>query len=163
MLTRILFEVVVQPAPKKVSRSQRGYNTNLASEFYVMSVLYRLGLDANLTLGNKKAVDIVVVHAPGDTITIDVKAVAGRVDWLVGNASGPPRHRHFVVLLAYDGKFEKIAELPKAWVLPHKEYLALIKTAKAPSTLQYLPRSHVGKLEHRRDAWDLLRAGQETR
>src|SRR5687767_2494612 len=135
----------MQPTPGKVSRSQRGYNTNLASEFYVMSVLYRLGLDANLTLGNKKAVDIVVVHAPGDTITIDVKAVAGRVDWLVGSAGGPPRKRHFVVLLAYDGKFEEVAELPKAWVLPHEEFLSLVKTAKAPSTLRYLPRSRVSK------------------
>ena len=40
---------------------QRGYNTNLASEFYVLSMLYRPGLDANLTLGNKKSVDIAVV------------------------------------------------------------------------------------------------------
>ena len=149
----------MKPALKKVSPSQRGYNTNLASELYVMSVLYRLRLDANLTLGNKKAVDIVVVHAPGDTTTIDVKAVAGRVDWLVGGAAGPPRHRHFVVLLAYDGKFERVSELPKVWVLPHDEFLGLIRTAKAPSTLRYVSRSEVGKLEHRRDAWDLLRPG----
>lgn len=31
--------------------TQRGYNTNLASEFFVLSILYRLGLDASLTLG----------------------------------------------------------------------------------------------------------------
>ena len=35
------------------------YNTNLASEFYVLSMLHRLGSDASLTLGNKKSVDIV--------------------------------------------------------------------------------------------------------
>ena len=39
------------------------YNTNLAAEFYVLSVLHRLGAEANLTLGNKKAVDIVVLRA----------------------------------------------------------------------------------------------------
>ena len=136
----------------------RAYNTNLASEFYVMSVLYRLGLDANLTLGNKKAVDIVVVHAPGDAVTIDVKAVAGRVDWLVGNAGGPARDRHFVVLLAYDGKFGEVAELPKAWVLPHDEFLGLIRTAKPPSAMRYIRRSEVGKLVHRANAWHLLGA-----
>ncbi len=38
------------------------YNTNLASEFYVLSMLHRLGADASLTLGNKKAVDIIVVQ-----------------------------------------------------------------------------------------------------
>ncbi len=143
---------------KSAQRSERAYNTNLASEFYVMSVLYRLGLDANLTLGNKKSVDIVVVHAPGDTVTIDVKAVAGRVDWLVGNAGGPARERHFVVLLAYDGKFAQLTELPKAWVLPHNEFLGMIRTAKAPSVLRFIRRSEVGKLEHRANAWNVLGA-----
>ena len=37
-----------------------GYNTNLASEFHVLSVLHRLGATANLTLGNKKGVEIFV-------------------------------------------------------------------------------------------------------
>ena len=64
------------------TKRQSSYDTNLASEFFVMSELHHLGLDAHLTLGNKKAVDIVVVHPRGDTITIDVKAVAGSVDWL---------------------------------------------------------------------------------
>lgn len=41
-------------------KSQRGYGTNLASEFYVLSAFYRLGLDAKLTLGNKKGFAIVV-------------------------------------------------------------------------------------------------------
>lgn len=31
-----------------------GYNTNLAAEFYVLSMLHRRGADANLTLGNKR-------------------------------------------------------------------------------------------------------------
>jgi hypothetical protein len=122
-----------------------------------MSVLYRLGLDANLTLGNKKAVDIVVVIAPGDTITIDVKAVAGAADWLVGSTMESPRERHFVVLFSYEGKFAELKELPNAWVLPHKEFLTLVKTAKAPSVLPYVSRAQVRKLEHRKDAWHLLK------
>ncbi|MDH5821547.1 hypothetical protein QFW77_00870 [Luteimonas sp. RD2P54] len=54
-----------------------GYNTNLAAEFYVLSTFYRLGTDANLTLGNKKSVDIVVIRGAGDSLTIDVKGLAG--------------------------------------------------------------------------------------
>jgi hypothetical protein len=54
------------------------YNTNLASEFYVMSVLYRLGMEPHLTLGNKKSVDIAVLRGPGKALTIDVKGVAGK-------------------------------------------------------------------------------------
>lgn len=30
------------------------YNTNLAAEFWVLSALYRFGVEAHLTLGNKK-------------------------------------------------------------------------------------------------------------
>src|SRR5262245_14258405 len=123
-----------------------------------MSVLYRLGLNANLTLGNKKSVDIVVVHAPGDAVTHGGKALAGRVDWLVGNATGPARQRHFVVMLAYDGRFRQVAELPKVWVLPHNEFLGLIRTAKPPSVMRYIRRSEVGKLAHRANAWHLLGA-----
>ena len=94
---------------------------------------------------------------PGDTITIDVKAVAGRVGWLVGKQDGSPREHHFVVLLAYDDKFKEIAELPKAWVLPHEEFLGLVQQAKAPSKVWYVRRGQVSKLENRQDAWDLLR------
>jgi len=38
----------------------KSYNTNLASELYVLSALHRLGLDAVLTLGNKKSVHLSV-------------------------------------------------------------------------------------------------------
>ena len=38
------------------------YDTNLAAEFYVLSCLHRLGISANLTLGNRKGVDIVVTR-----------------------------------------------------------------------------------------------------
>ncbi|MCX7735386.1 MAG: hypothetical protein N2319_01620 [Candidatus Kapabacteria bacterium] len=54
--------------------SEKGYNTNLAAEFYVLSILYRLGINAHLTLGNKKSVDIVVENDKG-LITIDVKGL----------------------------------------------------------------------------------------
>ena len=56
------------------------YNTNLAAEFYILSCLHRRGLTANLTLGNKKGVDIVVVREAGDAVTVEVKGVAGKCD-----------------------------------------------------------------------------------
>lgn len=141
-----------------VAKRQSSYDTNLASEFFVMSVLHRLGIEAHLTLGNKKAVDIVVVRAPGDTVTIDVKAVAGKTDWLVGNADGSQRERHFVVLITYDGKFADPSAPPRAWVLPHSEFLALVRTVKPPSTMRYIYRPDVMKLTDRSEAWKLLRA-----
>ena len=35
----------------------KGYNTNLASEYYVLSTLYRLAFDSFITLENKKRID----------------------------------------------------------------------------------------------------------
>ena len=74
------------------------YNTNLAAEFYVLSLLHRLGAEANLTLGNKKAVDIVVVGDAGDTITVDVKGLAGKTSWPVDNVK-ELREKHFIILV----------------------------------------------------------------
>lgn len=79
-----------------------GYNTNLAAEFYILSMLHRLGADATLTLGNKKGVDIVVVRDSGDAVTIDVKGVAKRYDWPAGNAQSPRPERHFIVLVSFE-------------------------------------------------------------
>ncbi len=39
---------------------EKGYNTNLAAEYGVLSALYRMGINAHLTLGNKKSIDIVI-------------------------------------------------------------------------------------------------------
>ena len=85
--------------------AQKGYLTNIASEFYVISVLSRLGYDASLTLGNKKRVDIAVVLAEGKALTIDVKAVAGKMDWLLGNGELHEAANHFVVLVCYEPNF----------------------------------------------------------
>ena len=135
---------------------KNGYNTNLASEFHVISLLHRLGLDANLTLGNKKAVDIVVVRRAGDAVTVDVKAVAGRVDWLVGNAPTTPKQNHFVALLTYDGKFEDVHSIPRAWVFPQADLVPLVKSAKPPSIMRYISRAEVLKLAQYENAWNLI-------
>ena len=63
---------------------KQAYHTNLASEFYVLSILHRLGIDAHLTLGNKKSVDIVIENG-NEVVTIDVKGIAGRTTWPLDN------------------------------------------------------------------------------
>lgn len=134
--------------------SQRGYNTNLASEFYVLSMLYRLGLDANLTLGNKKSVDITVAYGPGRAATVDVKAVAGKMDWLMGTPSELPKPNHFIVLVSYEGKFADPSHPPRCWVVPYNEILPLIQTASGKGRMRYLPRKLVtGTLADFESAW----------
>jgi hypothetical protein len=132
------------------------YNTNLASEFYVLSALYRLGLDASLTLGNKKSVDIVVVRETGDTITIDVKAVVGKYDWPVNNVQDQPRANHFIVLISYEGKIQDLATLPSAWVLPHADVARFVKEY-AGGSRKNLARALINNAgQPYKDAWHLL-------
>lgn len=94
-----------------------GYNTNLASEFWVLSMLYRLGADASLTLGNKKSVDIVIVTDAGRTKTVDVKGVMGPWDWPADNIRLPGPKNHFYVFLSFEGKIDKPEATPAAWIV----------------------------------------------
>lgn len=94
------------------------YNTNLASEFHVLSMLHRLGLDAVLTLGNKKMVDIVVTSDEGELITIDVKGIAKKYDWPADNIREPKRGKHFIILVSYEGKIEDPTFTPNVWIIP---------------------------------------------
>jgi hypothetical protein len=139
------------------SVQQRGYATNLASEFYVLSALYRLGLDANLTLGNKKGVDIVVACGPGRAFTIEVKAVAGKNDWLVGKLGLEPREHHFVVLVCYEGSFEDPGSLPRVWVFQHDDIVPYIRSSKTGSA-RYISRKQVVEAAGlQSENWEVLR------
>ena len=129
--------------PERGPSPQRGYNTNLASEFYVLSMLYRFGLDASLTLGNKKSVDISVVLEPGRVITIDVKAVKAKMDWLMGNPPKGAMAGHFVVLVSYEGGFDDHATVPRCWIFSHEEILPLVKKAGGQGGMHYLSRSRI--------------------
>ena len=81
------------------------YQTGMTSEFLVMSMLFRLGLNPQLTLGNNKRVDIFVPkEEEGEFITIDVKSVRAFNSIPVGNVKA--RKNHFVVVVIYKNKFE---------------------------------------------------------
>lgn len=134
-----------------------GYLTNIASEFYVVSVLSRLGLDASLTLGNKKRVDIAVVFAEGKAITIDVKAVAGKMDWLLGNSVPHQSPGHFIVLVCYEAKFSDPSVLPRVWIVPSVDLGGHIKLA-GNGTTRYVPRkAFLQNGKHYENAWALLK------
>ena len=136
---------------------QRGYATNLASEFFVLSSLYRLGLQANLTLGNRKGVDIVVACAPGRAFTIEVKAVAGKNDWLVGKLGLDAREHHFVALVCYEDDFADPEARPSVWIMPHDEAVPYVKASKV-GTARYISRKQIRESANQfKSAWHLLR------
>lgn len=91
------------------------FNTGIASEYFVLSQLYRLGREAYLTLGNKKSVDIRVVNN-NTTISIDVKAVRGYSSLIINNVS--ISNTHFVVFVIYNNKFEDLTFGPEVFVVP---------------------------------------------
>ena len=94
-----------------------GYNTNLAAEFYVLSVLHRKGISASLTLGNRKAIDI-VVETPDRTITIDVKGMASRTNWPLDNFDSEMRLNHYVALASFNNKIADHTKLPTVYLVP---------------------------------------------
>jgi hypothetical protein len=134
--------------------SDKSYNTNLASEFYVLSMLHRLGLDAVLTLGNKKSVDLAVVRDAGDSVTVDVKGLAGKTSWPVDNVK-EAKPQHFLVFVCYFGKIEKVESSPEIWVIPSTKLGLFIY--HAPGGRKVIPRSKLLKeAEEYRDAWTLI-------
>ena len=132
-----------------------GYDTNLAAEFYALSMLHRLGFDATLTLGNKKAVDIVVVPRTGRPVTIDVKGLAGMTGWPVDNLR-PGQHRHLVVFVCFLNRIEDPQAIPEVYVVPSKRVRGL--TYKAPGGRRLVRLSKLRDKGYQyRDAWQLLR------
>ena len=96
-----------------------GYNTNLAAEYYVLSMLYRYGADASLTLGNKKSVDVVVLC--GRTLlSIDVKGLAGKTLWALDNLSDPTEN-HFIALVSFLDRIHDCTVAPEVYILPSDE------------------------------------------
>lgn len=106
------------------------YNTNLASEFWVLSTLHRLGVEAYLTLGNKKSVDIVAQLDDGSIRSIDVKGVAKHYDWPADNIKFPGKQNQYYVFVCFDGKIDQPDQSPSAWVVPAKELKDFIKVYK---------------------------------
>ncbi len=132
------------------------YNTNLASEFYVLSVLHRFGCDASLTLGNKKSVDIVVVRESGDVVTIDVKGLAGTTSWPVDNVKKLAKD-HFMVFVSFLGKIAEHTLLPEVYVVPSKRLAPLVyHSPNGRRQVLQLSRMRKAGSEYR-DAWQLLK------
>jgi hypothetical protein len=130
------------------------YNTNLAAEYYVLSTLYRLGVNAYLTLGNKKSVDIIVDRPGKDIITVDVKGLAGPYDWRADNIR-ERNDRHYYILVSYEGKIDDPSISPSSWIIPATKIGEFIKQFK---TLKDVSRSLVLKNGGAyKENWDVFR------
>lgn len=90
--------VVVGPSrgPRRV---RQGKHLELASKFYVLSVLHRVGADATLTFSQSDNVDITVVLESGRALTVDVKTLTGPMEWPVADFRA--RAGHFLAFVWY--------------------------------------------------------------
>ncbi len=105
----------------------KGYNTNLASEYYVLSALYRKGFDAYITLGNKKGIDIILNLNDKKQITIDVKGLQGTTLFPLDNVQeSTSKPNHFIVFLSFLNKMSDPSVIPEIYILPHNAVKALM-------------------------------------
>jgi len=105
----------------------KGYNTNLASEFYVLSQLYRKGFEASLTLGNKKSVDIIIFNNENKLITIDVKGMIGTTLFPLDNVDTEKEDPyHYLVFVSYKNKFYDEKSVPLTYIVPLGEISSLL-------------------------------------
>ncbi|MFD2873483.1 hypothetical protein ACFS5N_13440 [Mucilaginibacter ximonensis] len=99
--------------------SEISYNTNLASEYLLMSLLCRAGKDAYLSLGNKKGVDIIVRTLAGAIAVVEVKGVNKANDWLICNHGKlPVAPNLFYALVCFQGRISELTSAADIWLIP---------------------------------------------
>jgi len=115
----------------------------------ILSKLYRLELEAYISQGNKKSVDIRVIKENGETLSIDVKAVRGYSSLVVNNVE--PKKNHFLVFVIYNNKFEDLDSHPDIFIVPSQKICEPLV-----STFKKEKRVMKGKLAEYKDKWNLL-------
>lgn len=138
-----------------VTTKKSGYDTNLAAEFYVLSVLHRLGISATLTIGNKKSVDIVVTRDAGDALTIDVKGLAGTSNWPVDNLKAG-RKNHFIVFVTFLGKISDPSVVPEVYIVPSQQVSGLVYQNPAGNRRVIPVRRARSEWSAYKGAWNVL-------
>lgn len=135
-------EAIYVPASKRTRPAwvTLGRHLELSARFHVLSVLHRLGAEANLTNAYPENVDITVVQAPGRAITIDVKTLVGTSKWLIQPFSA--RKHHFVAFVLYSRRaLDNPAAMPDVVVFPSARLKALTEDQTSGSVnIQTLAR-----------------------
>jgi hypothetical protein len=105
-----------------------GYDTGAASEFLVLSSLFRLGVNAFISLGNKKSIDIIIKAKNGLSLSVDVKSVQAYSSIVVNNVKAATNH--FIVVVIYKNKFTVPSVLPDLYIIQSEKIAGLAKSYK---------------------------------
>lgn len=132
------------------NKRANSFDTGVAAEYFILSQLYRLGVEAYISQGNKKAIDIRIVKKDGTTVSLDVKAVRSYSSLVVNNVTN--KKDHFIVFVIYNNKFENLDVPPEIFIVPSDEIDKLVSHYKKEK------RVLKGNLEkgNYKDRWDLL-------
>lgn len=130
----MIYKVLTRTNIRIMETQKNGFDTGIASEYLVLSILYRLGFEAYMTMGNKKSVDIWIMREDGADISIDVKSVRSSDSIPVGNVK--VKNNHYVVFVIYNNKFDlgyriddndkmifEEPTLPDFYIVPSKDVL----------------------------------------
>ncbi len=129
------------------------FDTGVAAEYFVLSQIYRLGLEAYISQGNKKAIDIRVMQEKGNPISVDVKAVRGYSSLVVNNVKA--RKNHFIAFVIYNNKFENVLTQPEVYIVPSLAVPSITKHFKAEK------RVMKGDIEKYLNNWSALRTNRQ--
>jgi hypothetical protein len=121
--------IVVGPS-KGPRRIKHAKHLELASKFYVLSVLHRLGADATFTFSQVDNVDITVVLESGNALTVDVKTLTGPLEWHVADFHA--RVGHFVVFVWYPASPEPNVP-PTVYIVSSEQLRSFINDHKVTS------------------------------
>jgi hypothetical protein len=140
--------IVVGPSkgPRRIRRSK---HLELASKFYVLSVLHRLGADATLTFSQSDNVDITVVLESGNALTVDVKTLTGPKEWPVGDFSA--RTGHFLTFVWYPAEADPSVP-PRVYIVASEQLRAFLAEHRVAS----VSLDQLDEEVHARDAWERL-------
>ena len=140
--------IIVGPS-KGPRRIRRAKHLELASKFYVLSVLHRLGADATLTFSQTDNVDITVVLESGNALTVDIKTLTGPMEWRVTDFNAKPNH--FIAFVWYPESIEPSVP-PAVYIIASEQLRSFIATHESASvSLTQLD----GEI-HAHNAWQCL-------
>jgi len=111
----------------------------LAGEYYVASILSRLGYDIGITIGRAKAYDMTAIGPSGKTVNIQVKSTYTAYDWLVKEFEPGPNS-----LVAFVRLGKEITKSPELYFVPANKANCLINR-KYPNHSLQMDRSKILK------------------
>ena len=122
----------IKVPPSRAARPEWYRQTNhleLAARFYVLSLLHRLGAEANLTYEQPHNIDITAVKQSGEALSIEVKTLAGTSQWDVEKFSA--RKHHFLVFVCFEYEWRDPQIVPDVYIWPSERLKAFINRKKA--------------------------------